>query len=295
MNKEEIKYWIWFSKLREINCINKKRLLDRFKSPCEISKLNKKNLQSIGILDEKSIKAILNQENKQNLEKYEEFMEKNKINILTILDENYPEKLKQIYDSPVILYVKGNTALLDNEGIAIVGSRNCSEYGRKVAQEISYKLALNNKCIISGLARGIDKYAHIGALTAKGKTLGVIGNGLDNIYPNENKLLADKIIENDGLLISEYVIGTKPEKMNFPERNRIISALSDGIVVVEAEEKSGALITADFGLEHGKEVLAVPGNINSINSAGTNKLIKQGANVVTNYKDILDRCYNNYN
>ena len=295
MKKEEIKYWIWFSRLKEIGCVKKKKLLEKYKTPIEISKLNEENLKECGILDEKNIKYIFNQEYKQNLEKYEEYMEKNKIDIITIFDEMYPERLRQIYDSPIVLFAKGNLELLKDGGIAIVGARNCSNYGKNTAQEIAYNIAQNNKCIISGLAKGIDKYAHTGALNAKGKTIAVIGNGLDDIYPGENKILANNIIEKGGLIISEYVIGTKPEKMNFPERNRIISALSDGIVVVEAREKSGALITADFGLEHGKEIFAIPGNINSFNSVGTNELIKQGANIVTDYKDVLDVCYNNYN
>ncbi len=230
-----------------------------------------------------------------NLKKYKEYIEKNNINIITIQDEKYPENLKYIYDKPIVLYTKGNMELLNSNGIAIVGSRYCTEYGKNIATKMAYNIAKSNKCVISGLAKGIDSYAHIGALKAKGYTIAVLGNGLDNIYPNENKKLSEKIIENNGLLISEYIVGTKPEKINFPERNRIISALAKGIVIVEAKEKSGALITADFGLEQGKEIFAVPGNIYSANSKGTNNLIKQGANIITDYKDIINICYNNYN
>ena len=143
-------------------------------------------------------------------------------------------------------------------------------------------------CIVSGLARGIDKFSHIGALEAKGSTIAVIGNGLDDIYPYENKNLSERILENDGLIVTEYIIGTKPSRLNFPARNRIISGLSEAVVVVEAKEKSGALITADFGLEQGKEVCAVPNNIYNKNSKGTNELIKQGASLITGYRDVLE-------
>ena len=167
-----------------------------------------------------------------------------------------------------------------------MGCRDCSIYGKNVARKLSYDLAKENITIISGLAKGIDAYAHLGALDAGGGTIAVIGNGLDYIYPYENKKIYERIIKNNGLIITEYVIGTKPEKINFPARNRIVSGLSDGVVVVEAKEKSGALITADFALEQGKNVYAVPGNINSFNSYGTNELIKQGAYAITDFTDI---------
>lgn len=215
-------------------------------------------------------------------------MKNNDIKTITLLDEEYPEKLKNIYDNPKVLYAKGNIELLNEQSVAIVGCRDCSEYGKNIARKLSYNLAKENICIISGLAKGIDTFSHIGALEAGGKTIAVIGNGLDYVYPFENKDLYERILKNDGLIVTEYNLGIKPEKLNFPARNRIISGLSDAIVVVEAKEKSGALITAEFGLEHGKEVLAVPGNVNSINSKGTNNLIKDGAYIVTDYKDVLE-------
>ena len=218
-------------------------------------------------------------------------MNKNNINIITILDKDYPEKLKNIYDKPMVLFAKGNIGLLKQDGIAIVGCRDCTTYGKNTAKKLAYDLAKQNKCIISGLAKGIDRYSHIGALEAKGNTIAVIENGLDNIYPYENKELSELILKNKGLIITEYIIGTPPDRINFPARNRIISGLADGIVVVEAKEKSGSLITADFGIEHGKDIFAVPGNINNANSIGTNNLIKQGANVATNYEDIINVCY----
>lgn len=291
MNNENNKYWIWLSRLKNIKCTQKEMLLNKFKTPEKIWELKENELSQIDGLDKSKIDEILNENYRANLDKYENYLKENNIKIITILDEYYPKKLKNIYDKPIVLYAKGNLNLFNQNGIAIVGCRNCSEYGKQTSKKISFNLAKQNKCIISGLAKGIDTYAHIGALEARGNTIAVIGNGLDNIYPYENKKLCERILENNGLIITEYVIGTKPDKLNFPERNRIISALSDGILVVEAREKSGALITVDFGLEHGKEIFAIPGNINSINSIGTNKLIKQGANLVTTYNDIIDVCY----
>ena len=157
-----------------------------------------------------------------------------------------------------------------------------------MAQYFAYNLAKNDVNIVSGLARGIDSHSHIGAIKAKGKTIGVIGSGLDIVYPRENEYLYKKIIEENGAIISEYPLGVKPAKMNFPARNRIISGMSKGIIVIEAKKKSGTLITVDFALEQGRDVYVVPGNINSINSVGTNDLIKQGAKMVTTYKDIDD-------
>lgn len=291
MNKNDKKFWIWFSRIQGINCIQKEKLLKQFESPCELWNMNKTDLRKIEKINENNINEILNEKYRKDLEKYEEYMNRNNIQIITILDNEYPKKLRNIYDKPIVLYAKGNLDLMKQNGIAIVGCRNCSTYGKSIAKKLAYNLAKQNKCIISGLARGIDKYSHIGAVEAKGNTIAVIGNGLDNIYPYENKELSERIVKNNGLIITEYIIGTPPNRINFPARNRIISALSDAIVVVEATEKSGSLITADFGLEHGKEIFAVPGNIDNANSIGTNNLIKQGANIVTNFKDILNVCY----
>ncbi len=291
MKNEDKKYWLWFSKLKSVNCIQKNLLLKLYCMPQEIWKLEEEELNKIKGLSKESINEILNNKNRENLEEYVNYINKENIKIITIYDEIYPEKLKNIYDNPVVLYAKGNLKLLNEEGVSIVGSRNCSSYGKQISELLAYNLAKNNKCIISGLAKGIDTCAHIGTLKAKGKTIAVIGNGIDNIYPFENKKLSELILKNNGLIVTEYIIGSRPDKLNFPQRNRIISGLSDGVVVVEAKRKSGALITADFALEQGKDVFAIPGNINNVNSEGTNELIKQGAHIVTNYKDILDICY----
>ena len=207
--------------------------------------------------------------------------------IIRETDENYPEKLRQIYDRPAKLYIEGNVNILNSKSIAIIGSRNCSKYGMEVAYKFGYGLAQKGITVISGLARGIDAYSHWGVVKANGKAIAVLGSGLNNIYPRENVKLYNEIIKNGGAVITEYDLNAKPDKMHFPARNRIISALSDGILVVEARRKSGTLITVDFGLEHGKDIFCIPGNITSDNSYSTNELIKQGAIPVTCVDDLL--------
>ncbi len=193
----------------------------------------------------------------------------------------FPYLLSQIKDSPKSLYVLGNEELLRRKIIAIVGSRECTSYGKNVAEKLAYNLAKQDIVIVSGLAKGIDLYSHIGALKAKGKTIAVMAHGLDMIYPSENRKIAKEIIQSGGAIISEYPIGVKPKPEQFVKRNRIISGLSQGVIVVEAKEKSGALITANFALEQGRSLYAVPGSIFSENSKGTNKLISSGAEIVT--------------
>lgn len=200
----------------------------------------------------------------------------------------YPERLRNIDDAPKELYCLGNLELLNyKNNIAMIGSRNCSNYGERAAKDFAYNLAKEDICIVSGLAKGIDSFSHIGALNAKGKTIAVLGSGLDNIYPKENINLVEEIIKNNGLVISEYPLGTKPLKYHFPARNRIISGLSDSVLVVEARKNSGTNITVDFALEQGKDVFVIPGNIYSKTSDGTNFLITEGAIPVLNYKDVL--------
>ena len=200
----------------------------------------------------------------------------------------YPERLRNIDSPPKELYCLGNLELLNyDKNIAIIGSRDCSFYGERATKDFAFNLAKENIAIVSGLARGIDSFAHIGALNAKGKTIAVIGSGLDKIYPKENIKLAESIIKNNGLIISEYPLGTTALKQHFPARNRIISGLSDGVLVTEARKNSGTNITVDFALEQGKDVYVIPGNIYSETSDGTNFMISEGAIPVTSYKDIL--------
>ena len=274
------------STIQGLGSIRKQILLQRYKTPEKIYTLNKEEILQIKGFNEILAENISCKEKRENLEKQLECLQKQNIKVITIEDKDYPKILKTIYDYPVSIYVKGNEKILNIPVIGIVGCRESSSYGRKVAQYFAYHLSKRNINIISGLAKGIDSQSHIGAIKAKGNTIGVIGNGLDMVYPKENQYLYDKIIEENGAIISEYPLGTKPEKMNFPARNRIISGMSQGILVVEAKKKSGTLITVDFALEQGRNVYVVPGNIDEMNSVGTNDLIKQGAQMVTSYRDI---------
>ena len=233
-------------------------------------------------------KAVRDSHKKHDIDKHMEFMIKHSVDIISIQDEKYPEILKNIYAPPISLYIRGNKEILNDDGVAIIGCRECSQYGKNVARELAYNIAKHNINVISGLAKGIDGVAHKSAVLSGGKTIAVLGNGLDTIYPNENINLAKEILKSGGAIISEYPLGEKPQKQNFPERNRIVSGMSKGIIVVEAKEKSGTLITVDFALEQGRDVFVVPGNINSENSRGTNELIKQGAQLITSYKDVLE-------
>ena len=213
---------------------------------------------------------------------------KYKVIKVDINSKYYPERLMYINSPPKELYCLGNLELLNyDKNIGIIGSRDCSYYGERVTKDFAFNLAKENVAIVSGLAKGVDSFAHIGALNAKGKTIAVIGSGLDNIYPKENIKLAESIIKNNGLVISEYPLGSPPLKQHFPARNRIISGLSDSVLVTEARKNSGTNITVNFALEQGKDVYVVPGNIYSRTSDGTNFMISEGAIPVTSYKDIL--------
>ena len=198
--------------------------------------------------------------------------------------KKYPEKLNKIYAPPTKLYVLGNENILNKPSVAIIGCRNASSYGKRVAFKFAYDLAKKGIVVISGLARGIDICSHLGAVKANGKTIAVLGSGFNHIY----KRYCREILKTGGAIITEYEPKIKPIPTNFPCRNRIISGLSNGVLVVEAKEKSGTLITVDYALEQGKDVFIIPGNITSNNSYGTNELIKQGAKLVTNIQDILE-------
>ena len=300
-NLENKKYWIWLSLVKNLGIKRKLKLLEIYKEPQIIYNLNKKELLKIEGIGETIANSILDIETRNKIEKNILFMQENNINIISINDKYYPNLLKEIYDPPVSLYIKGNKKILNNKSIAIIGCRDASEYGKSAAKYFSYNLSKQGINIVSGLAKGVDSYAHIGNICAQndenlkdnadkmGKTVAVIGSGIDIIYPKENKYLYDEIIKAGGAIISEYPLGTKPNKMNFPARNRIVSGISNGVLVVEAKEKSGTLITVDFALEQGRDLYVVPGNINSLNSIGTNDLIKQGARLVTNYKEISNK------
>lgn len=205
---------------------------------------------------------------------------------MTSGDETYPSRLKNIYDPPPVLYVRGQLRKEDEVAVAIVGSRKTSSYGRAMTERVSQELATRGVTIVSGMARGIDSVAHQGAISAGGRTIAVLGCGVDVVYPPENRNLFQDIIDH-GAILSEFPMGSPPEGSHFPKRNRVISGLSVGVVVVEAGQRSGSLITANYALEQGRDVFAVPGNIGMASSRGTNQLIKQGAKLVESSQDIL--------
>lgn len=282
----ELKEWIWFANLKGITTRKKAELLKIFSSPADIYRADAIELAKTGILSRDNINAVLSDEYRKAVDKIIEDIDRNHIGVITPSDSNYPEALKNICDPPVCLYIKG-TLYADEPAVAVVGSRKASGYGISQAKKIAGELAKNGICIVSGMARGIDTAAHLGALSANGRTVAVLGCGLDMAYPPENRKLMERIIEN-GAVISEYPPGAEPAPHHFPVRNRIVSGMSAGVLVVEAGEKSGSLITAQLALEQGRDVYALPGNIISVNSKGTNKLIQDGAKLVTSVQDILD-------
>lgn len=202
-------------------------------------------------------------------------------------NEMYPSKLKEIKNPPQKLYIYGNYNLLNKTGIAIVGSRDCTSYGFREAYEFAKELSKKNICIISGLAEGIDTASHLGGMHQIGRTIAVLGSGFNKIFPEENKILAESIIKNDGLIITEYDLDEEKQSENFPKRNRIMSGISDGVLVIEAKNKSGTLITARYAKEQNKKIFCLPGNIDSKNSSGTNELAKTKAKLITEINDIL--------
>lgn len=283
---EEIEYKIWFSKLNLSNKV-KQMLLSEFKT-CE----NLYNYKKYDVLKnkygEKVIEVIKNPIYKRNLDKEFNYMIKNYIKILNIYDKEFPKRLLQISDCPTQIFVKGNAELLYENNIGIIGSRKASEYGKIISRNISKDFTSLGINVVSGLAIGIDKFAHLGALdSSNGRTIAVLGNGLskDVLYPYENLKLFERIFQEGGCIVSEYPCFFKACSYTFPARNRIISGLSDKLLVVEAGPKSGSLITVEFALEQGKDVYAVPGNINNYNSVGTNKLIQDGAIPFLNVND----------
>lgn len=263
------------------------KLLERFGSASAVFDARRAELESLRIRPE-TIESIMKKEfHDKALEEFER-VKKAGGDILILDDGSYPDLLRQIDDPPITLYVRGDwQACLEQPCVGVIGSRNCSTYGKNAAEMLSRELAARGITIVSGLARGIDTSAHLGAIEAKGRTIGVLGTGLDTIYPKENTRLADEILDKGGALFTQFPLGTPPLKDNFPYRNRIISGLSLGVLIVEASERSGSLITARLAMEQNREVMAVPGNITSGNSFGTNYLIKAGAKLVQQWQDVV--------
>lgn len=283
----DIRYWIALSMSPDIGPVGSRKLLSVLKTPENIFNSDIDTLvavDGIGINRAKSIKgfSLWN-----DVEKQIKDLGKKGIRAVSFDESSYPEMLREIEDAPVVIYARGDIQPQDKYAIAVVGSRKPTYYGTSVAEDISEGLTSMGFTIVSGMARGIDAISHKGALRAGGRTMAVLGSGLDVPYPPENKGLMDKIASS-GCVISEFPLGTPPDKENFPKRNRLISGLSLGVLVVEATSDSGSLITAGYALEQGREVFAVPGNITLPTSKGTNELIKRGAVLTRKAEDIVE-------
>jgi DNA processing protein len=286
-------YWYWLCNLEQIGLQKIQAILEYYQSPEQVFREKGNGLEYICCLTDADRQRISNSKDKGRIqENYAKLINKG-IYFVTKEDVEYPAKLKEIYNPPFALYVKGTLPKADQVSIAVVGARNCSDYGREMARYLSGELAKAGVQIISGLARGIDGYAHEGALEVGGRTFGIEGGSIDICYPKENFSLYMNMQKSGGV-ISEYGLGVHPKPGNFPMRNRLISGISDGILVIEAKEKSGSLITVDMGLDQGKNIYALPGRMNDLLSEGCNNLIKMGAKLVSGADDILEDYIQNY-
>lgn len=284
--KDEKKYWIGFNLVRGIGSVRFQQIRSFFGDLSLAWQAPPDAFRQVG-LPERALVNFLKLRQEIDLDQvYESILAKD-VTVLTLLDQDYPDLLKEIDQSPPVIYVNGMLTPADAFAVAVVGTRKVSDYGQQVARDTCTYLAARGLTIVSGLARGVDALAHQHALKAGGRTIAVLGSGVDVIYPPEHRKLASAIVEN-GALVSDYPLGTKPEGVNFPPRNRIISGLSLATIVIEAGDRSGALITADFALEQGREVFAVPGNVLSPVSRGTNRLIQNGAYAMVSPQDVMD-------
>jgi DNA processing protein len=284
---EDTFHWLALSLTPGLGSVLIKRLLDRFKTPEAVFHARLKDLMEIEGLGARVAGEIQKGPPEKVVKRELSLLEKVGGKIIVLRDNAYPKRLKDIYDPPALLYVRGELRREDELAVAIVGSRKTSPYGRWFTEKIGQDLARHGVTIVSGMARGIDSVAHKGALQGGGRTIAVLGCGIDVIYPSENRELFHQIIEH-GAVLSEFPMESPPEGGHFPRRNRIISGLSMGVVIVQASAESGSLITAGYALEQGREVFAVPGNVGAEGSRGTNQLIKEGAKLVESSEDILE-------
>jgi DNA processing protein len=287
MDRSSLYYWLALNRIPGVGAVLYHRLLERFGDPEKVFQAEFGDLQGVEGLRKSTALAIVKFKRAEPIDRELEALEKKRVEVLTLEDPGYPFLLAQIHDPPPFLYYLGKPPEQNDQALAVVGSRNSSPYGIRMTERLTWSLAKNGLTVVSGLARGIDTAAHYGALMAQGRTIAVLGSGLDVIYPPENQRLFDQIVE-QGLVCSEFPLGTLPERQNFPIRNRIISGMALGVVIVEATLRSGSLITARLALDQGREVFAVPGSIESFKSSGTHRLIKQGAKLVENAQDILE-------
>jgi len=287
MSLIESDYLLWLTRIDGIGIIKQQRLLDYFGSAKEVFNAEAFSLSEVNGLTKYNVQSIYASRKEKIIDEYKRELEQKNIRFVSISDEEYPSLLKEIHEPPTGIYVMGELPEDELLKISVIGSRRCSEYGLTVSKKLSKELCVFGAVIVSGMARGIDSMAHQGALEAGGKTIAVMGCGVDICYPAENRRLRQRIMEN-GCLISEFPPSTEPRPGFFRMRNRIISGLSVGTLVVEAALKSGTRITANQALEQGRQVMAVPGSIYSKLSEGTNELIREGAALISDYKDVLD-------
>lgn len=285
LHERQRKYWVGFGLTPFIGPSRLQRLIDRFGDAEEAWQASEHDLHSV--LDDRATESLLATRRRLSLDKEMERYEQKGIRVLTVAEDAYPRLLKQIPAPPPVIFLRGTLLPDDDLAVAIVGTRRSSSYGREVTARMATGLAEAGVTVVSGLARGIDAAAHGATLVAGGRTIAVLGSGVDIIYPSEHHQLAERIVEN-GALVSDYPPGRKPDAPNFPARNRIISGLSLGVVVIEAPNRSGALITVDFAADQGREVFIVPGSVLSDNSAGCHRMLRDGARLVTCADDVLD-------
>lgn len=279
-------FWLALNMVKGIGAARHRALLDAFGSAEAAWHAAPSALRAAGV-NEATVQNFVDLHQTLDLQTIEPDLAKHNVVALTLNEEGYPRKLRELDGAPPVLYVRGHLLAEDEWAVAVVGTRQVTTYGRQIAEEFGAFLAHNGITLVSGLARGVDTIAHHAALRAGGRTVAVLAHGLEQVYPSSNRQLADEIIAR-GALVSDYAIGTPPDAANFPPRNRIISGLSLAVVIVEAGEQSGALITAGFAAEQGREVFAVPGNIHAPQSKGTNLLIQRGAHPLIRYEDLLD-------
>ena len=283
----DLKYWLGFNYVSGIGPAKVQALLGHFGNLAAAWSASESQLRDIGF-DARALESLREARQTLDLDHYAAQVEASGAHALTWDNPDYPALLRQIPAAPPVIYVRGRFEPVDQWAVAVVGTRRLSAYGRLMANDLAGGLARNGITIVSGLARGIDGVAHRAALEAGGRTIAVMGCGIDRVYPPEHRDLAHAIVDGHGAIVTDFPLGTEPSSANFPARNRLISGLSLGVLVIEAGERSGALITTRFALEQDREVFAVPGNINSPVSVGANRLIQQGAKLVMGIEDVLE-------
>ncbi len=286
IHDEQRKYMLWLHCVEGVSDVKKQKLMDFFKAPREVYECDRKRLSFAKALTEEEICLIESSRKNFDMEKQLEYMERQKISFFFVHDKEYPEKLKNIKNPPFCLFVKGQLPK-GKRAVAIIGARECTNYGRQLAKKIGRDMAALGVDVIGGMARGIDTYGHRGALEEGGSSYGIMGCGADICYPYENIEIYEEMAKRGGI-ISELPLGSEPRSWHFPKRNRIISGLSDLVIVVEARKKSGSLITAEYAINQGVDVMAVPGRVTDGLSEGCNSLISDGAYIFTCTEDIGD-------